>query len=91
MTVPDEPGAGAWEAGDGEHGHGRRTSQRAALERLAAEPADILVIGGGITGAGVARDTDGRRYWCLILADPAPAGQAGELPDVGSITIFRHR
>ena len=56
MTVPDEPGAGAWEAGDGGHGHGRRTSQRAALERLAAEPADILVIGGGVTGAGVARD-----------------------------------
>ncbi len=34
----------------------RLSSQRATLDRLAAEPADILVIGGGITGAGVARD-----------------------------------
>jgi glycerol-3-phosphate dehydrogenase len=29
---------------------------RATLEQLTAEPADLLVIGGGITGAGVARD-----------------------------------
>ncbi len=29
---------------------------RASLDRLAAKPADLLVIGGGITGAGIARD-----------------------------------
>jgi glycerol-3-phosphate dehydrogenase len=29
---------------------------RATLEQIAAHPADLLVIGGGITGAGVARD-----------------------------------
>ncbi|HZI37845.1 MAG TPA: FAD-dependent oxidoreductase, partial [Acidimicrobiia bacterium] len=30
------------------------------LERLASEPFDLLVIGGGITGAGVALDAAGR-------------------------------
>ena len=32
------------------------TSQRAELAELVAQPADLLVIGGGITGAGIARD-----------------------------------
>ena len=32
------------------------TSQRADLAELTAQPADLLVIGGGITGAGIARD-----------------------------------
>ncbi len=32
------------------------TSRRASLEEVTAEPADVLVIGGGITGAGIARD-----------------------------------
>ncbi len=49
MTVPDKPGAGR-------QGHGRWSSERATLHQLAAQPADILVIGGGITGAGIARD-----------------------------------
>ena len=35
-------------------------SRRAALEALAREPFDVLVIGGGITGAGVARDASMR-------------------------------
>jgi glycerol-3-phosphate dehydrogenase len=56
MTVPDEPGAGPGNTGDGRQGHGRRSSERAPLRELAAGPADLLVIGGGITGAGVARD-----------------------------------
>ncbi|HTC80463.1 MAG TPA: FAD-dependent oxidoreductase, partial [Acidimicrobiia bacterium] len=30
------------------------------IERLASEPFDVLVIGGGITGAGVALDAAGR-------------------------------
>jgi glycerol-3-phosphate dehydrogenase len=32
------------------------TSQRAGLAEIMAQPADLLVIGGGITGAGIARD-----------------------------------
>jgi len=32
------------------------TSRRAPLPSLTAEPADLLVVGGGITGAGIARD-----------------------------------
>ena len=35
-------------------------SRRIALEALAREPFDVLVIGGGITGAGVARDASMR-------------------------------
>ena len=31
-------------------------SRAAALASMAAEPVDLLIIGGGITGAGVARD-----------------------------------
>ena len=31
-------------------------TRRADLDALAAQPADLLVIGGGITGAGIARD-----------------------------------
>ncbi len=37
-------------------GGGPGEGPRASLGRLAAQPADVLVIGGGITGAGVARD-----------------------------------
>jgi len=56
MSVPGEPGTGAGVSRDGRYGHDPRSSERATLEQLAAEPADLLVIGGGITGAGVARD-----------------------------------
>jgi glycerol-3-phosphate dehydrogenase len=56
MTMPQKPGAGPSGPRDRGHGHERLSSQRATLDQLAAEPADILVIGGGITGAGVARD-----------------------------------
>ncbi len=56
MTVPQKPGAGAAEARGGGQGHGARSSVRATLEQITAQPADVLVIGGGITGAGVARD-----------------------------------
>ncbi|HEY8256958.1 MAG TPA: glycerol-3-phosphate dehydrogenase [Gemmatimonadales bacterium] len=54
--MPDEPGARPRELRDGRHGHGGHSSERATLAEIAAEPADLLVIGGGITGAGVARD-----------------------------------
>jgi len=33
-----------------------RASRRANLERLRAEPLDVLILGGGINGAGIARD-----------------------------------
>ena len=56
MSVPEKPGAGPGHPGQGGQGHGSRSSVRATLEQLTAEPADLLVIGGGITGAGVARD-----------------------------------
>ncbi len=56
MSVPDEPGARLRELRDGRHGHGGSSSERATLAEIAVEAADVLVIGGGITGAGVARD-----------------------------------
>jgi len=55
MSVPEKPGAGAGQTRNGGQGHAR-SSVRSTLEQLTAEPADLLVIGGGITGAGVARD-----------------------------------
>jgi len=36
--------------------HFSRETRSAALAQMTAEPCDVLVIGGGITGAGVARD-----------------------------------
>src|SRR5260221_196845 len=38
------------------------TGRRLALARLAETPLDVLVIGGGITGAGVALDAAARGY-----------------------------
>ena len=73
MTVPQKPGAGPGDPRDGGHGHGRLSSQRATLAQLAAEPADILVIGGGITGAGVARDA-AMRGLRVVLVDQSDLG-----------------
>lgn len=56
MSVPEEPGARSRELRIGRQGHDGHSSERATLADIAAEPADLLVIGGGITGAGVARD-----------------------------------
>jgi glycerol-3-phosphate dehydrogenase len=52
---------------------------RATLEELAAQPADILVIGGGITGAGVARDAAMRGLRTVLV----------EQNDLGSGTSSR--
>jgi glycerol-3-phosphate dehydrogenase len=49
------------------------SSQRATLAQLAADPADILVIGGGITGAGVARDA-AMRGLRVVLVDQNDLG-----------------
>ncbi|HET9038940.1 MAG TPA: glycerol-3-phosphate dehydrogenase/oxidase [Gemmatimonadales bacterium] len=46
---------------------------RATLEQLTAEPADLLVIGGGITGAGVARDA-AMRGWRTVLVEQQDFG-----------------
>lgn len=73
MSVPEEPGARPRELRDGRHGHGGRSSERATLAEIAAEPADILVIGGGITGAGVARDA-AMRDLRTVLVEQADLG-----------------
>lgn len=44
-----------------------------ALERMATEPLDVLVIGGGITGAGVARDA-ALRGWKVGLVEKEDFG-----------------
>ena len=79
MTVPQKPGAGPSDPRDRGHGHGRLSSQRATLDQLAAEPADLLVIGGGITGAGVARDAAMRGLRTVLV----------EQNDLGSGTSSR--
>lgn len=43
------------------------TSQRAELADLTAQPADLLVIGGGITGAGIARDAAMRGLRTILV------------------------
>ena len=42
--------------------------RKAALESMATKPVDVLVIGGGITGAGIARDA-ALRGWSVALVD----------------------
>ncbi len=42
--------------------------RKAALERMATEPVDVLVIGGGITGVGIARDA-ALRGWSVALVE----------------------
>ena len=79
MSVPEKPGAGPGDPRDGGQGHGRRSSERATLEQLAAQPADLLVIGGGITGAGIARDAAMRGLRTMLV----------EQNDLGSGTSSR--
>jgi glycerol-3-phosphate dehydrogenase len=45
-----------------------RDGRKAALERMATEPVDVLVVGGGITGVGIARDA-ALRGWSVALVD----------------------
>src|SRR5690242_20629210 len=40
----------------------RRIERLASLDAMAADPLDVLVIGGGITGAGIALDAAARGY-----------------------------
>ena len=66
VSMPDEPGSGSGRSGDRGLGHGR-SSRRASLAELTVEPADLLVIGAGITGAGIARDAAMRGFRTLLV------------------------
>jgi glycerol-3-phosphate dehydrogenase len=79
MSVPEKPGAGPGSPRDGAQGHGRRSSERAALGQLTMQPADLLVIGGGINGAGIARDAAMRGLRTILV----------EQNDLGSGTSSR--
>src|SRR4051812_22368450 len=70
MSMPEKPGA--WP-------HSRRSLERATLEQLAAHPADLLIIGGGINGAGIARDAAMRGLRTILV----------EQNDLGSGTSSR--
>jgi glycerol-3-phosphate dehydrogenase len=71
MSLPDKPGTGPV--------HGRRSLERATLAQLSAESADLLVIGGGINGAGIARDAAMRGLRTILV----------EQNDLGSGTSSR--
>ncbi|MGH7498779.1 MAG: glycerol-3-phosphate dehydrogenase/oxidase [Gemmatimonadales bacterium] len=79
MSVPDVPGARPRQLRDGRNGHDGRSSERATLAEIGAESADVLVIGGGITGAGVARDAAMRGLRTVLV----------EQSDLGSGTSSR--
>ena len=67
VIMPREPRAGARE----EQSVGRATAReiwhRSSVERLRAAPADLLIIGGGITGAGIARDAAMRGLRTILV------------------------
>jgi glycerol-3-phosphate dehydrogenase len=72
--MPDEPRA---RPRDVESGRGRSPGEiwhRTSVERLGAALADLLVIGGGITGAGIARDA-AMRGLRTVLVDQGDLGQ----------------
>jgi glycerol-3-phosphate dehydrogenase len=67
MSVPEKPGAGPGNSRDGAQGHAKRSSERATLGQLTMQPADLLVIGGGINGAGIARDAAMRGLRTILV------------------------
>jgi glycerol-3-phosphate dehydrogenase len=71
MSMPEKPGAGP--------AQGKRSLERATLTQLSAEPADLLIIGGGINGAGIARDAAMRGLRTILV----------EQNDLGSGTSSR--
>jgi glycerol-3-phosphate dehydrogenase len=71
MSMPDKPGTGS--------AQGKRSLERATLAQLTAEPAELLVIGGGINGAGIARDAAMRNVRTILV----------EQNDLGSGTSSR--
>jgi glycerol-3-phosphate dehydrogenase len=79
MSLPVKPGTRARDAGDGAQGQAGHSLRRPALDALGARPVDVLVIGGGITGAGVARDAAMRGLRTVLV----------EQGDLGSGTSSR--
>jgi glycerol-3-phosphate dehydrogenase len=79
MSVPDKPGTGPGSTREGTQGQGKRSSDRATLGQLTLQPADLLVIGGGINGAGIARDAAMRGLRTILV----------EQNDLGSGTSSR--
>jgi glycerol-3-phosphate dehydrogenase len=79
MSMPEKPGAGPGSPRDGAQSHGKRSLERATLGQLASQPADLLVIGGGINGAGIARDAAMRGLRTILV----------EQNDLGSGTSSR--
>jgi glycerol-3-phosphate dehydrogenase len=79
MSVPDKPAAGPGHPRDGTSGQGKRSPERATLGQLTMQPADLLVIGGGINGAGIARDAAMRGLRTILV----------EQNDLGSGTSSR--
>jgi glycerol-3-phosphate dehydrogenase len=71
MSLPEKPGTGP--------AQGKRSLERATLDQLGAEPADLLIIGGGINGAGIARDAAMRGLRTILV----------EQSDLGSGTSSR--
>jgi glycerol-3-phosphate dehydrogenase len=58
MSMPEKPGTGP---------HLRRSLERPTIQQLTAQPADLLVIGGGINGAGIARDAAMRGLRTILV------------------------
>ncbi|HWA58651.1 MAG TPA: glycerol-3-phosphate dehydrogenase/oxidase [Gemmatimonadales bacterium] len=65
--MPREPGARTREIEDGRGRPAREIGHRSSVAQLAAHPADLLVIGGGITGAGIARDAAMRGLRTILV------------------------
>ena len=57
----------------------RRQRRRPGRPALADAPVDLLVIGGGINGAGIARDAAGTRPE-VVLCEQADLAQATSSP-----------
>ncbi len=71
--MPEQPHAGPGDVQDGSRAPTGAVWHRASLDRLTAESADLLVIGGGITGAGIARDA-AMRGLRTVLVDRGDLG-----------------
>lgn len=72
-----EGGAGRWQAGDGQNSFSSQ-ARAGMLRELASRTFDVLVLGGGITGCGVARDAAMRGLSVgLIERDDFGSGTSG--------------
>ncbi len=67
VVVPGEPRAGSRQVQGGRGRSPREVGHRASVQQLAQAPADLLVIGGGIVGAGIARDAAMRGFHTVLV------------------------